>query len=133
MQELAALVRYESTILEYNSHLTPLLGPLLDITLEQAQKTYETNVFGLMRIVHAVVPRMAERKKGLIVVVGSIRSEMSTPFSGIYSSSKAAVRTYTETLSMECQPLGVDVMLINPGSVTSNIVKVNINISILES
>ncbi|KAJ8087161.1 NADPH-dependent 1-acyl dihydroxyacetone phosphate reductase [Marasmius tenuissimus] len=98
-------------------------GPILDVPIEKALKAFDTNVFGLMRIVHNVVPRMAERNSGLVVVIGSVRSEISTPFTGIYSSSKAAVRTFTETLSMECQPLGVNVMLINPGSVTSNIVK----------
>ncbi|KAG7097490.1 hypothetical protein E1B28_004832 [Marasmius oreades] len=98
-------------------------GPVLDITIEHARKAYDTNVFGLMRVVNHIVPRMAERKSGLVVVIGSVRSEVSTPFTGIYSSSKAAVRTYTETLSMECQPLGINVMLVNPGSVTSNIVK----------
>ncbi|KAL0576593.1 NADPH-dependent 1-acyl dihydroxyacetone phosphate reductase [Marasmius crinis-equi] len=98
-------------------------GPILDISVDRARNTFDTNVFGLMRIVHNIVPRMAERARGLVVVIGSVRSEVSTPFTGIYSSSKAAVRTYTETLAMECQPLGIDVMLINPGSVTSNIVK----------
>ncbi|KAK7029370.1 NADPH-dependent 1-acyl dihydroxyacetone phosphate reductase [Paramarasmius palmivorus] len=98
-------------------------GPVLDITIEHAQRTYDTNVFGLMRLCKTIVPQMAERRIGLVVVIGSVRSELPTPFAGIYSSSKAAVRSYTETLSMECQPLGVNVMLINPGSVTSNIVK----------
>ncbi|KAF9266156.1 oxidoreductase [Marasmius fiardii PR-910] len=98
-------------------------GPVLDITVEHARRTFDTNVFGLMRVVNNIVPRMAERRSGLVVVIGSVRSEVSTPFTGVYSSSKAAVRTYTETLSMECQPLGINVMLINPGSVTSNIVK----------
>ncbi|EEB93288.1 hypothetical protein MPER_08079, partial [Moniliophthora perniciosa FA553] len=61
-------------------------GPVLDITLEHAQKTYDTNVFGLMRLVKAFVPRMAERRTGLVVVIGSVRSELPTPFAGIYSS-----------------------------------------------
>jgi 1-acylglycerone phosphate reductase len=106
--------------------------------MEQTKALYDTNVFGLIRTAKAVVPRMAEQvskaksnsntkntsHKPVFVVICSIRSEMSTPWSGMYSSSKAAVRTYTETLQMECRPLGVEVMLINPGAITSNIVKV---------
>ncbi|THV00597.1 oxidoreductase [Dendrothele bispora CBS 962.96] len=111
-----------------------LTKPLLDITIEQAKNLYETNVFGLMRTVHAVIPRMTQQVsnssanskkspswKPLFVVIGSIRAEMSSPWSGLYGSSKAAVRSYTETLQMECRPLGINVMLVNPGAITSNI------------
>ncbi|KAF5346151.1 hypothetical protein D9758_009941 [Tetrapyrgos nigripes] len=112
-----------------------LTKPLLDITMDQAKGLYDTNVFGLMRTAKAIVPRMAEQvskassnakrasHKPVFVVIGSIRSEISSPWCGLYSSSKAAVRTYAETLQMECRPLGVKVVLVNPGAITSNIVK----------
>ncbi|KAJ7583922.1 NAD-binding protein [Mycena floridula] len=96
-------------------------GPLLDIPLEKSQAAMDTNFWGLVRLVQAVVPRMASDKHGLIVAVGSIYGDLGTPFTGIYNASKAALRAYTETLYMECLPLGIDVMLLSPGGVVSNV------------
>jgi 1-acylglycerone phosphate reductase len=84
----------------------------------------DTNLFGTIRLVNAVVPRMATRGQGLVIAVGSILGELGTPFSGLYNTSKAALHSYIETLSLECKPLGVKVMLVSPGSVRSNIIVV---------
>jgi len=97
------------------------IGPLLDTPFEEGLKVVQTNFFGFVRLVKNVVPRMGVRGKGTVVAIGSILGELATPFQGFYNASKAALHSYTETLRMECQPIGVKVVLISPGSIRSNI------------
>ncbi|KAJ6575621.1 NAD-binding protein [Mycena vulgaris] len=96
-------------------------GPLLDTPFEEGVKVVETNFFGFVRLVKNVVPRMGTRGTGTVVAIGSILGELATPFQGFYNASKAALHSYTETLRMECQVIGVKVVLIAPGSIKSNI------------
>ncbi|KAJ6498863.1 NAD-binding protein [Mycena sanguinolenta] len=97
------------------------IGPLLDTPFEEGLKVVQTNFFGFVRLVKNVVPLMAKRKQGTVVAIGSILGEMATPFQGFYNASKAALHSYTDTLRMECQPLKVNVVLVAPGSIKSNI------------
>ncbi|THH09617.1 hypothetical protein EW145_g1879 [Phellinidium pouzarii] len=97
------------------------IGPLIDIAIEQVKQTFDANVFGVLRTARTIIPHMAARKQGIIVNVGSIVGEVSTPWNGIYCASKAALLSLTEVLQMECTPLGVSVMLLAPGSVKSNL------------
>ncbi|KAK6996009.1 hypothetical protein R3P38DRAFT_3223016 [Favolaschia claudopus] len=64
---------------------------------------------------------MAKRKSGTIVNMGSVVGEIPTPWTGIYDSSKAAVRSLTDTLFMECKPLNIRVMLAAPGTIKSKL------------
>ncbi|KAG1754373.1 hypothetical protein EDB19DRAFT_1902523 [Suillus lakei] len=97
------------------------IGPLLDVSLDQARKAFETNTFSVLRVAQAVAPSMMERKQGLIVNIGSVAGNIPTPWNGLYCAAKAAVRALSDVLAMECKPFGVDVMLVAPGQVRSNI------------
>ncbi|KAG1877724.1 hypothetical protein DFJ58DRAFT_4363 [Suillus subalutaceus] len=97
------------------------IGPLLDVSLDQARKAFETNTYSVLRVAQAVVPSMVERKQGLIVNIGSLAGNIATPWNGLYSAAKAAVRALSDVLAMECKPFGVKVMLVAPGQVRSNI------------
>jgi len=99
----------------------PSTAPLLDVSFEEAQRVFDTNFWGMIRLVTHIVPRMAKRRQGTVIAVGSILGEIGTPFQGFYNASKAALHAYTETLTDECKPLGVKVMLLVPGSIRSNI------------
>ncbi|KAF9481263.1 oxidoreductase, partial [Pholiota conissans] len=99
---------------------------LLDVPLETAQKIINTNLFGVIRLVNLVGPKMVKRGKGAIVPIGSISGELPCPFMGMYNASKAAVHAYTETLTNELKPFGVHVMLVSPGAVKSKIASVSI-------
>ncbi|KAG7452387.1 oxidoreductase [Guyanagaster necrorhizus] len=103
-----------------NNAATPAIGPLIDQSMEIIKRTYNTNTFSVIRMCKTVIPIMAKRHSGLIVNIGSIVGEIPTPWHGAYSSSKAAVQNISEVLSMECRPLGINVMHVAPGSVTSN-------------
>ncbi|THH33111.1 hypothetical protein EUX98_g1054 [Antrodiella citrinella] len=118
-----------STIVEAEGRIDVLVnnagmscpGPLLDLTLEQARRIFETNTFAVLTLSRAVVPHMARRHKGVVVNVSSVMGEVPTPWMGMYAATKAALHSITETLWMECKALNVDVMLLVPGQVTSNI------------
>ncbi|KAG2755860.1 NAD(P)-binding protein [Suillus brevipes Sb2] len=97
------------------------VGPLLDVSLDQARKAFETNTYSILRVAQAVAPSMVERKLGLIVNIGSLVGNIPTPWNGLYCAAKAAVRAFTDVLTMECKPFGVKVMLVAPGQVRSNI------------
>ncbi|KAI0066439.1 NAD-P-binding protein [Artomyces pyxidatus] len=96
-------------------------GPTLEVPFDIVRAAFETNVYSVLRVARAVVPHMATRKQGLLVTIGSIAGEIPVPWAGIYAASKAAVHSMTEILSMECRPFNIDVMLVSPGGVKSNI------------
>eukprot|EP01117_Protostelium_nocturnum_P005263 TRINITY_DN1914_c1_g1_i1.p1 TRINITY_DN1914_c1_g1~~TRINITY_DN1914_c1_g1_i1.p1 ORF type:complete len:311 (-),score=117.42 TRINITY_DN1914_c1_g1_i1:61-966(-) len=96
-------------------------SPLMDIDLDDFKKVYETNVFGLVSTFQLVLPHMARRGEGKIVLIGSAVGYVSTPWAGCYSSSKAAVHSLGDALRKEVAGLGIQVQIIAPGGVKSNI------------
>jgi len=97
------------------------IGAILDVDVETAQASFNTNFFAVLRMVRAVVPGMAARENGLVMNIGSIVSMIPVPFQGMYGATKAALASATETLLLECKPLGVSVMLVEPGGIKSRI------------
>jgi NADP-dependent 3-hydroxy acid dehydrogenase YdfG len=98
-----------------------VFGPLAEIPLESLRDVLETNVLGLAAITQAVFPHMADRRAGRIVNIGSIVGVLATPFAGGYCASKSAVHMLSEVLRMEVHPFGIDVVVVQPGGVTSSI------------
>ncbi|KAL1932602.1 hypothetical protein VTP01DRAFT_8280 [Rhizomucor pusillus] len=95
-------------------------GALMDIDLDDARKCVETNVFGVLAVTRAVATHMAKRGSGKIANIGSVVGYASTPWAGVYAFSKAAVHSMTDALRLELAPLGIQVILVAPGGVTSN-------------
>ncbi|XP_044470463.1 short-chain dehydrogenase RED1-like [Mangifera indica] len=97
------------------------VGPLAELPLSAVQQTFDTNIYGALRMIQAVVPHMAARKKGKIVNTGSISVAMPTPWAAVYGASKATIHSMTDTLRLELRHFGIHVTLVVPGAIKSNI------------
>ena len=85
------------------------------------RETFETNVFGMLRTTRAVLPTMRSQGSGTIINVGSVSGHIPVPFTGFYPATKHALRTISEALSMEVEPLGIKVSLVEAGFFRTNI------------
>jgi NAD(P)-dependent dehydrogenase (short-subunit alcohol dehydrogenase family) len=81
---------------------------------------FETNVFGLVDMTKAVLPQMREQRSGLIVNVSSIGGLTSFAATGYYHGTKYAVEGISESLATEVKPLGIDVLIVEPGPFRTN-------------
>jgi NAD(P)-dependent dehydrogenase (short-subunit alcohol dehydrogenase family) len=85
-------------------------------TSAEARDLFDTNVFGVMRMVAAVLPSMRARGSGHIVNVGSLSGFVGVPFHGVYAASKHALVGYTEALRLEVERFGIRVALVEPAA-----------------
>jgi len=81
---------------------------------DQVRRMFEINVFGLSRMIQAVLPGMRKQGKGFIVNFSSIGGLCSFPAVGFYNATKFAVEGLSEALWQEVEPLGIKVMLVEP-------------------
>jgi len=79
------------------------------------RRLFDTNVFGAIAMIKAVLPGMRERHTGTIVNISSIGARACPPGSGYYAASKAALEAMTSSLRKEIQPLGLTAMAVEPG------------------
>lgn len=88
---------------------------------EQVREMFDVNVFGVQRMIRAVLPEMQKNKSGLIINVGSILGRLTLPFYGLYGASKHAVEALTDGYRYELSQLGIDVVLVQPGPYPTNL------------
>jgi short-subunit dehydrogenase len=91
-----------------------LTGAAEETSLAEAKAQFETNFFGTVRMVDAVLPAMRTAGAGKIVNIGSLAGLTAIPFSPFYSATKFALEGYSEALWHELRPLGIAVTLIEP-------------------
>ncbi len=89
------------------------------MNLDHIERTYQVNVFGVVRLFEAVIPIMRNQKSGHLVSVASLAGLRSAPQAGAYCSSKAALIALTESLRLDLKQIGIHVTLINPGFVVT--------------
>jgi NAD(P)-dependent dehydrogenase (short-subunit alcohol dehydrogenase family) len=92
-----------------------VVGPLEEISVEQAHAQLDVNLFGVMRMTNAILPVMRRQGAGRIVNMGSLAGLVPVPYLGIYSASKHALEGYSEALAGEVRQFGIRVALIEPG------------------
>ncbi|KAI1951075.1 NADPH-dependent 1-acyl dihydroxyacetone phosphate reductase [Ophidiomyces ophidiicola] len=96
--------------------------PALDVDIDEARKTFETNFFGVIRMCKAFAPLLI-KAQGTIVQIGSIAGIIPYVFGSVYNASKAALHSFSDTLRAELAPFGVQVTTIITGGVKSRIAR----------
>ncbi len=101
-----------------------LIGPMIDLAIDELKRQFDTNVIGLMALTKACALHMIKQRSGLIVNIASVSGICATPFAGAYCASKAAVNLLSTSLRIELAPFGIDVVTVQPGAIKSNFGKV---------
>jgi NAD(P)-dependent dehydrogenase (short-subunit alcohol dehydrogenase family) len=98
-----------------------ITGPLEETPIEEIKIAFDTNLYGPLEVIRAVLPMMRKEKKGLIINVTSIAGYMGLPYRGIYSASKGALELVSEAYRMEIATFGIHMTTIAPGDFATNI------------
>jgi short-subunit dehydrogenase len=98
-----------------------ITGPLEELPDHEIKSNFETNFFGPIAVMKAVLPHMRTQKSGLIINITSIAGYMGLPYRSIYSASKGALELISESLNMEVKPFGIAITNVAPGDFATNI------------
>jgi NAD(P)-dependent dehydrogenase (short-subunit alcohol dehydrogenase family) len=91
------------------------LGITEAFSIDQAREQMETNYYGAMRTILAVLPAMRKAKSGLIINTSSMVGQISAPYFSTYAATKHALEGYLQGLRYEVAPFGIDVTIVQPG------------------
>jgi uncharacterized protein len=97
---------------------------VIDADLQEMQKMFEVNVFGLMNCCKRVLPAMLERNAGHIINIGSQAGKISTPKSSAYCATKHAVIGFSNSLRLEVVDTSINVTVVNPGPMKTNFLNI---------
>ncbi|GAM85301.1 hypothetical protein ANO11243_033050 [Dothideomycetidae sp. 11243] len=98
--------------------------PAAEVDMDEVRLTYATNVFGVIELCTAFTPLLVARSRQTAgQQIGSLAGLMPYAFGAVYNSTKAALHSYSDTLRLELEPLGVDVVTVVTGGVKSNIAR----------
>jgi NAD(P)-dependent dehydrogenase (short-subunit alcohol dehydrogenase family) len=100
-----------------------LFSPIEDITLDQVKEQFETNFFGVVRLVKEVLPVMRKQRNGIIVNVSSGAGRVAIPVSSAYVATKFALEGLSESMRYELKEFGINIIIIEPGVIRTNFVE----------
>lgn len=100
-----------------------LMGALEETSMEEIKGQFETNLFGAIRVLQAVIPIMRKQKAGTIVNITSLGGRVSFPLNSAYHATKFAFEGLSESIQYELEPFGIKIIVIEPGGVGSNFMK----------
>ncbi len=110
-----------------------ITGPIEETPTVEMRNNFETNFFGPIEVIKAVLPQMRKQKSGLIVNITSIAGYMGLPYRGIYSASKGALELVSEALSIEVKSFGIKIVSIAPGEFATSIASHRYHAPILDN
>ena len=90
-------------------------GYFEDLTEEEIRAVFEPNLFGMMAVTRAALPHMRAAGRGRVVVITSVAGRISSPAGSAYSASRFAQEGFAESLYQELAPLGIQVVIVEPG------------------
>ena len=96
-----------------------LYGSIEEVSLEEARRQFQVNLFALAEMTKLVLPEMRSHRKGRIVNLSSVGGVAASPYGGWYHASKFAVEGFSSSLRQELFPFGVDVVIVRPGAIRS--------------
>ncbi len=95
-------------------------GAVEELSMDEIRAQFETNFFGAVRVMKAVLPIMRKQRSGTIVNVSSIGGLIGVPLNSAYVGSKFALEGFSESMKYELEGFGIKVILIEPGAVKTN-------------
>ena len=93
-----------------------LLSPIEDATDAEMARLFEVNVYGPIRLIRALLPKLRAQRSGHIINITSIAGRAPNPGSGVYAATKAALEGLSHSLAQEVGPLGIKVTAVAPGA-----------------
>ena len=115
------VAKYKGIDVLINNAGVGITGPLEELPEHEMKANFDTNFFGPIAVMKAVLPHMRNQKSGLIINITSIAGYMGLPYRSIYSASKGALELITESLRMEVKPFGIHITNVAPGDFATNI------------
>ncbi|WP_298553786.1 SDR family oxidoreductase [uncultured Algibacter sp.] len=109
-----------------------ITGPIEETPNEEIKNNFETNFFGPIHVIKAVLPQMRKQHSGLIINVTSIAGYMGLPYRGIYSASKGALELLTEAFRMEIKDFNIKMTNVAPGDFATNIAAGRYHVPLLD-
>jgi NAD(P)-dependent dehydrogenase (short-subunit alcohol dehydrogenase family) len=97
-----------------------LVGPLEELSIQEFKEQFETNVFGVIRVIKEILPIMRKQRHGIIVNISSVAGRTGFPLTSAYVSSKFALEGLSESMAFELEQFGIKVILIEPGVIKTN-------------
>ena len=99
-------------------------GAIEDITIDEARRQFEVNIFGLARLTQEVLPHMRKQQSGTIINISSVGGKIFTPLGSWYHATKHALEGWSDCLRMEVEQFGIDVVIIEPGAIKTEFLDV---------
>ncbi len=96
-----------------------LVSPIVEVPMDKLEHQFRVNTFAPLRLIQTFLPLMRKGDGGVIVNIGSVSGVLTTPFSGAYCASKAALHALSDALRMELDPFGIRVITVQPGGIRS--------------
>jgi NAD(P)-dependent dehydrogenase (short-subunit alcohol dehydrogenase family) len=100
-----------------------LVGALEDLSMDEIKAQFETNLFGAIRTMKAVLPIMRKQRGGTMVNISSMGGRIGLPLNPAYHGTKFALEGISESMRYETEPFGINVILVEPGTIRSNFLR----------
>jgi short-subunit dehydrogenase len=103
----------------FNNAGYAVYGAVETVSIEEAKRQFDVNIFGLAQITKEVIPIMREQKSGKIINTSSMGGKIYTPYGAWYHATKHALEGWSDCLRLELKPFNIDVVVIEPGGITT--------------
>ncbi|XCF05237.1 SDR family oxidoreductase [Tamlana crocina] len=121
-QTVAEIISKENRLdVVINNAGSGITGPIEEIPEAEIKNNFDTNFFGPINVIKAVLPQMRKQHSGLIINITSIAGYMGLPYRGVYSASKGALELLTEAFRMELKDFNIEMTNVAPGDFATNI------------